>query len=152
MQVNVDKKLGFKIAGKSFKIDKREDAHQIGDSFLNEYRQILKEHGAAFGLMEYNALDQNYNYFIGFEVSDRETIEKNNFLVYEIPGSYYLEVAVEGLDGLKDAYSYTYEEYFPNKKYFHGLGADIEFYQYDESTDSIGNVKLFILLRENPNA
>lgn len=152
MQVNVDKKLGFKIAGKAFKIDKREDAHQIRDSFLNEYRQILKEHGAAFGLMEYNALDQNYNYFIGFEVSDRETIEKNNFLVYEIPGSYYLEVAVEGLDGLNDAYSYTYEEYFPNKKYFHGLGADIEFYQYDESTDSIGNVKLFILLRENPNA
>ena len=152
MQVNVDKKLGFKIAGKAFKIDKREDANLIRDSFLNEHKEILKEHGAAFGLMEYNALDQNYNYFIGFEVSDRETIEKNNFLVYEIPGSYYLEVAVEGLDGLKDAYSYTYKEYFPNKKYFHGLGPDIEFYQYDESTDSIGNVKLFILLRENPNA
>lgn len=152
MQVKVDKKLAFKIAGKSFKIDSREDAGEIRDDFLKTYRDILKEHGAAFGLMEYNALDQDYNYFIGFEISDKETIDKNKFLVYEIPEASYLEVPVEGEDGLKEGYRYTYEEYFPNKKYFHGLGADIEFYQYDETTDNIGNVKLFILLRENPNA
>ena len=152
MQVNVDRKLAFKIAGKGFTIKNREDVSEIRLSFLKEYKNILKEHGAAYGLMEYNALEQNYNYFIGFEIADKDTINQNDFIVYEVEESDYLEVPVESLDGLKEGYIYTYKEYFPNKKYFHGLGPDIEFYQYDQDNDSIASAKLFICLRENPHA
>lgn len=152
MQVNVDKKLDFKIAGQSFTIKSREDAEDIKKEFLKEYEELIKSFGSAFGLMEYNAIDQNYNYFIGFEICDPDLIENNNFIINEIPESTYLEVPVDTDGGIKEAYRYTYEDYFPNKKYFHGLGPDIEFYQYDEENNSIGNTKLFICLRENPHA
>lgn len=152
MQVNVDKKLAFKIAGQSFTLRDRSEANDIRSSFLKDYKDILKEHGSAFALMEYNALEQNYNYFIGFEIADKDIIKENNFISYDVGESEYLEVPVENVEGLKEGYRYTYEDYFPNKKYFHGLGPDIEFYQYDETSDDIANVKLFICLRKNPHA
>ena len=149
MQVKVDKKLAFKIAGQSFTIKSREQAKDIRDKFLEENKDILKDQDTFFGLMEYNALDQNYKYFLGFKIKDKSLFDKNKFISYEVPEGEYLEVPVDSEDGLKEGYRYTYEEYFPNKKYFHGIGPDIEAYKYD---NGIKDVKLFISLKENPHA
>mgnify|MGYP000115115591 CR=1 FL=1 len=151
MQVNVDKKQALKIAVRSFEICKRNEAKPIRDEFLSKYKNILKELGSAFGLLEYNAIDKSYIYSVGFELSDDNLIKENRFRTYELDESIYLEVGVDG-ENLEEAYDYVYKEYFPNKKYFHGLGPDIEFYQYDIKEDKIGNMKLFICLKENPHA
>lgn len=151
MQVNVEKKQALKIAGRSFNIKNRSDAKPIRDEFLNKYKPILKELGAAFGFLEYNAIDNSYGYFIGFELSDDDIISENRFRTYEVEESLYIELPVEG-QNLEEAYRYTYEDYFPNKKYFHGLGPDIEFYQFDSKEDKLGNIKLFICIKENPHA
>lgn len=151
MQVNVEKKQALKIAGRSFNIKNRSDAKPIRDEFLNKYKPILKELGAASGFLEYNAIDNSYGYFIGFELSDEDIISENRFRTYEVEESLYLELPVEG-QNLEEAYRYTYEDYFPNKKYFHGLGPDIEFYQFDSKEDKLGNIKLFICIKENPHA
>ena len=139
MQVKVDKKLAFKIVGKTYTLESREQAKDIRDKFLEENKEILKDQDTLFGLMEYNALDQNY----------KDLTDKNDFISYEVPEGEYLEVPVDSEDGLKEGYRYTYEDYFPNKKYFHGIGPDVEAYKYD---NGIKDVKLFISLKENPHA
>ena len=151
MNTIIDKRNSLKIAGRSFTIKDREDAKPIRDEFLNKYKSLLEDLGSAYGLIEYNAIDKSYSYFLGFELSDLAIIEENGFRTYELGEDVYLEVPVEDAN-LKEAYRYTYKDFFPNKKYFHGLGPDIEFYQYDLENDQLGNFKLFILLKENLHA
>lgn len=152
MQINIDKKPGFKISGKSFTINNREESEKLREEFLEDFKEKgLEEFGAMFALMEYDAINQDYKYFLGFETSDEDFINENNLEVREVEESLYLEVPVENSD-LESGYKYTYEEFFPNKKYFHNIGPDIEFYQYDQENEKIGNVELYIALKENPHA
>lgn len=150
MQVNIYNKENFKIKGKSFVIKNRNEAKEIRQEFFKKYEQVLKDIGSAYGLMEYNALEQNYNYFLGFKASDKNLPDEDEFISYDIAKAPYLEVEVNGEDGLDEGYDYVYHEFFPNKKYFHGLGPDIEFYKYDQS--NISDVKLYICLKENPHS
>lgn len=152
MQVNVDKKQAFKIAGKPYKLSDRAEAVEYKKEFYENYRErVLEDLGAFYGLMTYNALDQSYDYFLGFELNDQEIIDELELEIREVDESYYLEVPIENED-LEEGYRYTYQEFFPNKKYFHGIGPDVEFYQYDENKNEIGNVELYICLKLNPNA
>lgn len=151
MRVNVVKKQALKIAVRSFELENRNEAKAIRDEFLSKYKKLLREVGSAFALMEYNAIDQSYIYSIGFKLSDNSLVKESGFRIYELDESTYLEVDVSG-ENLEEAYNYVYKEYFPNKRYFHGLGADIEFYQYNSDEDKIANIKLFICLKENPNS
>lgn len=150
MEVNIDQELAFKIAGKDYIIKDRSRAQNIRDEFIGEFKDILREHGACYGFLEYNALEQNYKYILGFELSDDCIIKNNNFTTYKLKKNPYLEVNIEDKD-LENGYKYAYESFFPNKKYFHGLGPDVEFFQYDRQNDDIGQIKLFIALKENPN-
>ncbi len=151
MQVEIDKKPALKIAGRAFEINNRKDARDIRQRFFEEYEdRCLKDLGAGYGLMEYDALHQIYKYFIGFEISDQDLIDELGFDIKEIAESLYLEIPIDGFD-LEEGYSYTYEEFFPNKKYFHNIGPDVEYFQYDDSENEIGNVSLNISLMENPH-
>lgn len=152
MQVNIDTKQALRLAGKAFKLTDKSEAGPIRDDFLKTYQyDLLDELEAAYGLLQYNAIDQSYDYFLGFELADETIIADKGFEIREIDPSLYLELPVEGMDGLAEAYHYTYEEFFPNKKYFHGLGPDVEFYQYDSKQKAIGNVELYICLKKNPH-
>ena len=151
MNTNIDKKPGFKIAGLAYTLNDRNESKAIRDKFLNEYKNKgIEDFGSFYGLMEFNALEQNYNYFLGFELADKEVIDDLDFNLREIPESYYLELDIED-ENLGEAYDYTYQKFFPNKKYFHGLGPDVEFYQYDQKDEKIGNVCLYICLKLNPH-
>lgn len=150
MEVNIDQELAFKIAGKDYIIKDLIQAQNIRDEFIGEFKDILREHGACYGFLEYNALEQNYKYILGFELSDDCIIKNNGFTTYKLDKNPYLEVNIEDKD-LEAGYKYVYKSFFPNKKYFHGLGPDVEFFQYDRQNDDIGQIKLFIALKENPN-
>ena len=152
MQVNIDKKAGFRVAGKAYTLDSKDQAKNIRKEFLEEFTSDdLKDLGSFCALRLYNAKDDNYNYFLGFEIADNDFIENHDLEIKEVEESLYLEVPVEGEGGLDKAYEYTYEEFFPNKKYFHSLGPDIEFYQYDHKKKAVGNVSLFIAVMKNPH-
>lgn len=151
MELNIDKKPSFRIAGLSYQIKKRTEADALRKEFFNSYKDRgLEEFGAFYGLMAYNAIANAYDYFLGFEIADQEVIDDLGFEVREIAESLYYMPIVEGID-LESSYQYVYEKFFPNKKYFHGLGPDIEFYQYDEGKDEIGKAELYICLMENPH-
>lgn len=153
MQVNVDKKPGFRLAGREYKLNNANDAKDVRKNFLEEFKDYdIKELGSFCGLKQYNALDGTYKYFLGFEISDPDFISEKNLDLVEIEESLYLEVPVDGEEGLSEGYRYTYEDFFPNKKYYHALGPDIEFFQYDDECKKIGNVELYISLMENPNS
>lgn len=153
MQVNIDKKPGFRLAGKEYNLGNASDAKEVREKFLDEFKGYdIKELGSFCGLRQYNALDGTYKYFLGFEISDPDFIKEKNLELVEIEESLYLELPLDSLDGLMEAYRYTYEEFFPNKKYFHALGPDIEFFQYDDESKEIGNINLYISLMENPHA
>ena len=153
MQVNIDKKPGFRLAGKEYNLENANDAKNVRENFLKEFKDYdVKSLGSFCGLRQYNALDGTYKYFLGFEISDPDFIKEKNLDLVEIEESLYLEVPVDGEDGLSEGYRYTYEEFFPNKKYFHGLSPDIEFYQYDNQSKKIADVNLYISLMANPHA
>lgn len=152
MNTNIDKKPGFKIAGLAYTLNERAEAEAVRNEFFYNYKDRgLEDFGAFFGLMEYNALEAQYNYFLGFELSDQEIIDDLGFEVREVAESLYLEIDLDD-KSLDEAYDYTYEKFFPNKRYFHGLGPDVEFYQYNESDNEIGHVELYICLKINPHA
>ena len=152
MELNIDKKPGFKVAGLSYKLEQRSEAEAIRKDYCDKYcDRGLREFGAFTGLMTYNALEDSYEYFLGFEISDQEVIDDLDFEVREVEEALYYEAIVEGLD-LESSYEYVYEKFFPNKKYFHGLGPDIEFYQFDETNNEIGKAELYICVMENPHA
>ena len=151
MESNIDKKPGFKLAGLFYKIDKRDKAAAIRKDFCDKYwEKGLRDFGAFTGLMTYNALDNSYEYFLGFEISDESVIDDLDFEIRQVDEALYYEALVDGLD-LESSYKYVYEKFFPNKKYFHGLGPDVEFYQFDEANNEIGKAELYICLRENPH-
>lgn len=153
MQINIDNQPGIRLAGRAYKLENGSDAKEVRRKFLEEFKDLdLKDLGSFCGLRQYNALDGTFDYFLGFEISDPDFIKEWSLEIYEIEESLYLEVPVDGEDGIEEGYKYTYEEFFPNKKYFHSLDPDLEFFQYDGKKREIGNVSLYISLMENIHA
>lgn len=152
MQITVNNQPGLRLAGKTYKLEDIGQAGKIRKKFLDEFNDVdLGELGSFCGLRKYNALDGTYDYFLGFETSDKDFIKQRSLEIYETDESLYLEVPVGSEDLLEEGYRYTYEEFFPNKKYFHSLGPDVEFFQYDNQKKAIANVGLYISLMENIN-
>ncbi len=152
MDTNIDKKSAIKLKGKSYKIKNRDEALAIRNEFIKTYIDSkLVDLESFCGLMQYNAMDDSYTYFLGFEIADNEILDDLDFIDREIDQSLYLEIFLNEEESLEDAYKYVYEEFFPNKKYFHNLSSDVEFYQYDMENKRIGNSELYISLMKNPH-
>lgn len=119
MQINVDNQPGLRLAGRAYKLENASDAKEVRRKFLEEFKDLdLKDLGSFCGLRQYNALDGTFDYFLGFEISDPDFIKEWSLEVYEIEESLYLEVPIDGEDGLDEGYRYTYEEFFPKQKVF----------------------------------
>lgn len=152
MDTNIDQKSALKLKGKSYKIKNRDEALAIRNEFIKTYIDSkLVDLESFCGLMQYNAIDDSYTYFLGFEIADNEILDDLDFIDRQIDQSLYLEIFLNEKESLEDAYKYVYEEFFPNKKYFHNLSSDVEFYQYDMENKRIGNYELFISLMKNPH-
>ncbi|WP_099321186.1 GyrI-like domain-containing protein [Anaerococcus sp. Marseille-P3625] len=152
MDTNIDKKSAIKLKGKSFKIKNRDEALAIRNDFVKSYIDSkLVDLESFCGLMQYDAMDDSYTYFLGFEIADNEILDDLDFIDRQIDQSLYLEIFLNEEESLEDAYRYAYEEFFPNKKYFHNLSSDVEFYQYDMENKRIGNSELYISLMKNPH-
>lgn len=152
MDTNIDQKSALKLKGKSYKIKNRDEALAIRNEFIKTYIDSkLVDLESFCGLMQYNAMDDSYTYFLGFEIADNEILDDFDFIDREIDQSLYLEIFLNEEESLEDAYKYVYEEFFPNKKYFHNLSSDVEFYQYDMENKRIGNSELYISLMKNPH-
>lgn len=152
MDTNIDQKSALKLKGKSYKIKNRDEALAIRNEFIKTYIDSkLVDLESFCGLMQYNAMDDSYTYFLGFEIADNEILDDLDFIDRQIDQSLYLEIFLNEEESLEDAYKYVYEEFFPNKKYFHNLSSDVEYYQYDMENKRIGNAELYISLMKNPH-
>ena len=153
MQTNIDIMPQLRLAGKEYKLDDVSCAKEVRRKFLERFTDVdLKDLGSFCGLRQYNALDGTYKYFLGFEISDSDFIRQRDLDIFEIEETLYLEIPIDDEDSLEEGYKYAYEDFFPNKKYFHSLNPDLEFFQYDYEKKEIGNVSLYISLMENVHA
>lgn len=133
MNISIQKKSGFKVAGiKSKNIDTSE-CSKLWERFYSKFRydELLKlGNGQMYGMC-YDVKDcNNINYMVCCDVKDVDAAKKIGLDIVEVEESEYAILSLEGKipESIHNGWKYAMEVFFPQYGYMHSGTPDFEVY------------------------
>lgn len=133
MNVTIEKKAAFAVAGVLEAGIKSEDCPKVWDKLYGTYdSDCLKKLGNAqlFGVCSELSEGEGISYLAGVDVTDKEAAQKLGLTILEVEEAEYAVIPVRGNvpDSIHEAWKYVLEVFFPENGYRHSGAPDFEVY------------------------